>query len=151
LNAGVAVRIAGEGDVPTLIALRRTWNEEDHGHATDDVDLEARFVSWLVQEGDTRTFFLAEVDGEAVGMANVKRYVRMPAAGRPDAGHWGYIGNVFVRADHRDAGVGQALMGALIDWCRENRYERLRLAPTERARPFYERLGFAPGQVIQLW
>jgi GNAT superfamily N-acetyltransferase len=84
-------------------------------------------------------------------MANVKRYVRMPVAGRADAGHWGYIGNVFVRAEHRGAGVGAALMNALIAWCAANGYERLRLSPSELARPFYTRLGFVPGQVIQLW
>ena len=146
----VSVRVAGERDTGTLVALRRAWNEEDSGGPADDPELAARFETWLAAEGGTRTFFIVEVDGEPVGMANVKRYVRMPVAGREDAGHWGYIGNVYVHADHRDAGVGRALMAALVDWCREHRYERLRLAPTERARPFYTRLGFVPGQVIQL-
>ena len=146
----VVIRVAGDGDVPTLVALRRSWNEEDAGGAVDDPDFEARLRSWLAAEGDTRTYFLVEVDGEPIGMANVKRYVRMPAVGRPDAGHWGYVGNVFVRADRRDAGVGRALMETLIEWCRAHGYERLRLAPSERARPFYTRLGFVPGQVIQL-
>jgi GNAT superfamily N-acetyltransferase len=146
----VSVRVAGERDTGTLVALRRAWNEQDSGGPADDHDFAGRFVAWLASEGGTRTFFLVEVDGEVVGMANVKRYVRMPVAGREDAGHWGYIGNVYVHAEHRDAGVGRALMDALVDWCREHRYERLRLAPTERARPFYTRLGFVPGQVIQL-
>ena len=146
----VSVRVAGERDTYTLVALRRSWNEEDAGAPADDHEFAGRFVAWLESEGDTRTFFLVEVDGEAVGMANVKRYVRMPVAGRSNAGHWGYIGNVYVHADHRDSGVGRVLMDALIDWSRDSGYERLRLAPTERARPFYERLGFVPGQVIQL-
>ena len=147
----VSVRVAGERDTYTLVALRRSWNEEDAGAPVDDVEFSGRFRSWLASEGDTRTYFIVEIDGEPVGMANVKRYVRMPVAGRDDAGHWGYIGNVYVHADHRDAGVGRALMDVLIAWCKENGYERLRLAPSERARPFYTRLGFVPGQVIQLW
>jgi GNAT superfamily N-acetyltransferase len=57
---------------------------------------------------------------------------------------------VYVHADHRDAGVGRVLMDAVVEWSRDHGYERLRLAPTERARPFYERLGFVAGQVIQL-
>jgi len=146
----VSVRIAGERDSYTLVALRRSWNEEDGGGPVDDVEFSSRFLSWLVSEGDTRTFFIVEIDGEPVGMANVKRYVRMPVAGRERAGHWGYIGNVYVHADHRNAGVGRVLMDALVDWSRAHGYERLRLAPTERARPFYTRLGFVPGQVIQL-
>jgi GNAT superfamily N-acetyltransferase len=147
----VSVRVAGERDHYTLVALRRSWNEEDAGSPTDDADFAGRFLRWLSVEGDTRTFFIVEVDGEPVGMANVKRYVRMPAVGRDDAGHWGYVGNVYVHADHRDAGVGRVLMDALVAWSREHGYARLRLAPTERARPFYERLGFVAGQVIQLW
>ena len=146
----VSVRVAGERDTYTLVALRRSWNEEDAGAPVDDVEFSGRFRSWLASEGDTRTYFIVEIDGEPVGMANVKRYVRMPVAGRESAGHWGYIGNVYVHADHRDAGVGRVLMDALVDWCRERGYERLRLAPSERARPFYTRLGFVPGQVIQL-
>jgi len=146
----VSVRVAGERDTFTLVALRRSWNEEDAGGPIDDHELARRFVAWLASEGDSRTFFIVEVDGEPVGMANVKRYVRMPAAGRDDVGHWGYVGNVYVHAAHRDAGVGRVLMDALVAWSREHRYERLRLAPTERARPFYTRLGFVPGQVIQL-
>lgn len=147
---GATVHVAGESDTYTLVALRRSWNEEDAGAPVDDTEFSSRFRSWLATEGDTRTFFIVEVDGEAVGMANVKRYVRMPVAGRDDAGHWGYVGNVYVHADHRDGGVGRVLMDALIAWSKANGYERLRLAPTERARPFYTRLGFVPGQVIQL-
>jgi GNAT superfamily N-acetyltransferase len=145
------VRVAGNADAPILVALRRAWNEEDAGGRVDDDDFEARFTAWLASEGDTRTYFLVELDGEPVGMANVKRYARMPVVGRDAAGHWGYIGNVYVRPEHRDAGVGAALMDAVIEWCAANGYERLRLSPSERARPFYTRLGFVPGQVIQLW
>ena len=46
----------------------------------------------------------------------VKRYERMPVAGRPGAGVWGYVGNVFVLAEHRNVGVGQVLMDSLIAW-----------------------------------
>jgi GNAT superfamily N-acetyltransferase len=147
---GIAVRIAGDDDVPVLVALRRAWNEESEGGPIADADFERRATSWLETEWSTRTFFLVEVDGEPVGMANLKRYERMPVAGRPSAGHWGFVGNVFVRSDRRDAGVGTALMDELITWSRANGYERLRLAPTERARPFYRRLWFEPGMVIQL-
>jgi GNAT superfamily N-acetyltransferase len=146
----VTVRVAGVDDQPTLVALRLAWNEEDAGAPIDDDEAEGRLLAWFADEWATRTFFLVEDDGDPVGMANVKRYVRMPVAGRPDAGHWGYVGNVFVLADRRDAGVGRVLMDALVAWCTERRYERLRLAPSERARPFYARLGFVPGQVIQL-
>ena len=144
----VAARVAGGEDLPTIAALRREWTEENDG-PVDDPAFEQRFAEWCVAEGAKRTFFLVTVDGEAVGMANVLRYDRMPGPGRP-GGHWGYVGNVFVRAPHRNGGVGAALMEAIVDWAWANGYERLRLAPRDQAVPFYERLGFEFGSVMQL-
>ena len=146
---GLSVRAAGDDDLGVLAVLRRRWNEENRG-PLDDPDFEARFHAWCVAEHDTRTFFLAELNGEPVGMANVKHYIRMPAAGMVSAGRWGYVGNVFVRAEHRDAGIGQALMDHIRDWAGDEGFEHLRLAPSERSIPFYARLGFVPGAVVEL-
>ena len=63
------VRVAGDGDVDSLLALRRAWAEENDGPVDDD-GFDARFTAWVAEESPSRTFFLAEVDGKAVGMAN---------------------------------------------------------------------------------
>jgi GNAT superfamily N-acetyltransferase len=145
-----AVRIAEESDVSTLAALRRAWMEENAGGRIDDPDFEAAFREWWKTEHDTRTFFLLEVDGLAVGMANVKRYIRMPATGRASAGQWGYVGNVFVLATRRDAGLGQVLMDEVLAWAGREGLVHLRLAPSPRSVPFYARLGYLPGAVVEL-
>jgi GNAT superfamily N-acetyltransferase len=147
---GISTRIADVTDLDVLAMLRRAWNEENAGGAIDDSGFEARFREWWESERSTRTFFLVEVADDAVGMANVKRYVRMPAAGREDAGTWGYVGNVFVRREHRNAGVGKVLMDAIVAWAGETRLEHLRLAPSPLSVPFYARLGFVPGAVVEL-
>jgi GNAT superfamily N-acetyltransferase len=146
----IAVRVAGDDDLGALAELRARWNAEDAGVPIDDPGFEDRFRRWVASEGGTRTFFLVLVDGEPVGMANVKRYERMPAAGRDRAGVWGYVGNVFVLAEHRDGGVGRALMDEIIAWAGAQSLAHLRLAPSPRSRPFYERLGFVPGAVVEL-
>jgi GNAT superfamily N-acetyltransferase len=146
---GVSVRIAGEGDGAVLAALRRAWGDEAAGGPVDDPGFEARFLAWWRAERGRRTFFLAEVDGAAVGMANVTRVERMPAPGRPVRA-WGHVGNVFVLAAHRDAGVGEALMRHVVAWARDQGLVSLRLAPSPRSRAFYERLGFRPGTVVEL-
>jgi GNAT superfamily N-acetyltransferase len=147
---GVVARVADDRDVDALIGLRRAWNEEDAGGPIDYPSFEDRFRGWLTAEASTRTFFLVLVEGTPVGMANVKRYDRMPMAGRERAGRWGYAGNVFVRADHRDVGVGRVLMAELIRWAGEQGLVHLRLAPSPRSQSFYERLGFVPGAVVEL-
>ncbi len=147
---GISIRIAGDGDVGVLAGLRRAWNEENAGGPIDDAGFEAVFDEWWAAERPSRTFFLVEVDGRPVGMANVKRYGRMPMAGRPSRGSWGYVGNVFVLAEHRNAGVGRTLMEELIAWAGRMRLDHLRLAPSPLSMSFYARLGFLPGAVVEL-
>lgn len=144
------VRLADDADVAVLAALRRAWNEETSGTVTDDPDFARSFAGWWEAERSTRTFFLVELDGVAIGMANVKRYDRMPAAGRSSAGWWGYVGNVFVLRGHRDAGVGTLLMARVIDWAFASGAEHLRLAPSPMSTSFYAELGFVAGSVVSL-
>jgi GNAT superfamily N-acetyltransferase len=147
---GVSIRVAGDDDVGVLASLRRAWNEEDASGPIDDAGFEAAFGEWWAAERPSRTFFLVEVDGRPVGMANVKRYRRMPIVGRPSGGWWGYVGNVFVLAEHRNTGLGRVLMDELIAWAGRERMEHLRLAPSDLSKPFYARLGFLPGAVVEL-
>ena len=145
----VVVRVAGSEDLDALTRLRRTWTEENAGAPIDDPSFDAAFGDWLKSEGTTRTFFLVELDGVAVGMANIKRYERMPVPGG-SAGCWGYVGNVFVLAAQRNDGVGAVLMRALETWAWSAGMEHLRLAPSPRSASFYERLGYTAGSVVEL-
>ncbi len=146
----VTIRIATDADQATVAALRRRWNEENAGGRIDDAGFDEAFGRWWTAERATRTFFLAEDGAEPVGMANVKRYERMPAAGGVPAGAWGYVGNVYVVTQRRNAGIGATLMRAVLDWAAANDLGHLRLAPSPRSVPFYERLGYEPGAVVQL-
>jgi GNAT superfamily N-acetyltransferase len=147
---GISIRVAGDDDVGVLANLRRAWNEESAGGPIDDPGFEVAFGEWWAAERPSRMFFLVEVDGSAVGMANVKRYARMPVAGRSSGGRWGYVGNVFVLAEHRNSGLGRALMEEVIAWAGELRMHHLRLAPSPLSRSFYAQLGFLPGAVVEL-
>ncbi|MDI1464925.1 GNAT family N-acetyltransferase [Catellatospora sp. KI3] len=137
----VTVRPAGPDDLPALIALRRAWTAEQHG--TDDPDFDAQFTAWYAAEADRRVFWLAECDGEAVGMVNLVIFTRMPKPGFP-AGRWGYLSNAFVLPAHRDAGVGAAMMNALLAHARAEKLVRVLLSPSQRSVPFYRRAGFDP-------
>jgi GNAT superfamily N-acetyltransferase len=82
-------------------------------------------------------------------MANVKRYDRMPTVGHA-GGSWGYVGNVFVLAPHRNAGLGDALMQHVAAWAWSMGMQHLRLAPSPASTSFYARLGFEAGSVVEL-
>lgn len=82
----VSVRLAQDADVGVIAGLRRAWNEENAGAPIQDDGFDATFSAWWEAERSSRAFFVVEVGGVAVGMANVKRYERMPFAGRARAG-----------------------------------------------------------------
>ena len=119
------------------------------GGPIDDAGFAGAFHDWWSLERQTRTFFLVEVGARPIGMANVKRYDRMPVAGRPSGGWWGYVGNVFVLAEHRNVGMGRVLMDELVRWASNAGAEHLRLAPSPPSQRFYERLGFRSGAVVE--
>jgi GNAT superfamily N-acetyltransferase len=131
------VRVAGEGDLAVVAALRAHWTPD----AKPDDDFEEQLAEWLAAEGDRRTVWLAFLDDEPAGLASVFEYRRMPRPGRMDS-RWGYVSNMFVREDFRGRGIGSALLASLIEAADARGYARLILSPTLRAVPFYERAGF---------
>jgi GNAT superfamily N-acetyltransferase len=133
----VVVRVAGAGDSGAIASLR----SQGSGDADEDRDFEPRMAAWLAAEGDRRTTWLATLDDSPVGMASLLEYRRMPRPGRPDD-RWGYVGNLFVRDDLRNRGVGSALLTTIITAADERRYARLVLSPSARAVPFFRRAGF---------
>jgi GNAT superfamily N-acetyltransferase len=106
--ADVHVRLTGPDDIPALAALRAQWTG-----AASDPRFEAQFAEWLSAEGDRRLVFLASLRSDPAGIASMLEYHRMP---RPDrvSSRWGYVGNMFVREDLRNQGIGSSLLAALI-------------------------------------
>jgi GNAT superfamily N-acetyltransferase len=58
------------------------------------------------------------------------------------AGTVGVIGNVIVRAEYRNRGLGRVIMEATLRWLRERGVRHVVLAATPEGRPLYARLGF---------
>ena len=138
----VTVRVAGPQDLDAVAALRALW--DDAADYPDEAEGFAdRFAQWLATEGDRRTIWIAATHGEDVGMASLFEYRRMPRPGRLDS-RWGYVGNMFVRAEHRNRGAGSALLAAITAAADARGYVRLVLSPTARAIPLYHRAGFVP-------
>jgi GNAT superfamily N-acetyltransferase len=133
----LVVRRAEQSDVGGIAALRSLWST---GIEADAV-FERRMADWLASERDHRTTWLALIGDLPAGMASMLEYRRMPQPGRPDS-RWGYIGNVFVRADARGRGVGTALLDELAAAARARGYVRLVLSPSKSAMSFFRRAGF---------
>jgi GNAT superfamily N-acetyltransferase len=143
----VTIRQAGPADASLLAELRRAWDEE--AGPVDDSSFEQRFARWLDDEGTRRISWVAIAASRAVGMLNVAVFTRMPKpATSPE--RWGYIANAFVLEEHRNTGVGRALLDAAVAYARRERFVRLVVNPSERSIPFYVRAGFMPSRLYWL-
>jgi GNAT superfamily N-acetyltransferase len=138
---------AGEADLGELARLRTDWTVAQGGSA--DERFEDDFRRWWTSHGAHRRAWLArpDLDGAdlapVVGMVNAAVFERMPRPGRP-AGRWAYVANVWVDPDHRRRGVGSLLMASALEWCREERMDRVVLNPSAMSVPMYRALGFRP-------
>jgi GNAT superfamily N-acetyltransferase len=102
-----------------------------------DVQLEAYArVFALSVEADDALVLVAECDGAVIGYLLGQAHHTFHANG-----HALWVEELMVRADHRGAGVGRALMAAAEDWARERGAAYVALA-TRRAADFYLALDF---------
>jgi ribosomal protein S18 acetylase RimI-like enzyme len=101
--AGAVVRPAVEGvDEPLLHRVNQESFADHWGYTPTPYD---EWVHWLrsVGVGDPSLWFLAEVGGEAAGIAICRPW----AHGDPDCGYVNLLG---VLREHRRAGLGTALL-----------------------------------------
>ena len=101
------------------------------------VEEERRFIASL---GERQALFLAEVNGEAVGLQSVDLLLSFA----PSMRHVGTIGT-WLRSEARGCGLGHRMTTHALAFAREQGYEKFViqvLASNTRARRFYRGLGF---------
>ncbi len=100
-----------------------------------------RFLTDLA--GSNHSFlFVAELGGRTVGFISGEMREGSPTF---QAKAWASVDDVFVEPDHRNLGVGRALLERVKEWARERGADGVSLqvaAANERGRKFYEELGF---------
>jgi len=145
-HAAYRVLEAGERELGELTRMRLAWSA-DHGFAATD-DFPERMRRWWDQQaGHRRAWVARDVEGAAVGMANLLVFTRMPRPGVADL-RWAHVANVWVDPGHRRRGVGRLLMATVLAWSRERRVVRLVLNTSEVSLPLYRGLGFRPAHTL---
>lgn len=139
--ADVTIRRAGAADALIVAALHLQFALE-LGMPSEPGYLDRFADTWLAERPDRPTW-IAESRGAHAGLLVTRRIRPLPWPGRPEVS-WLYLSTLFVAHDHRQRGVGQALVEGMADWARSTDIAWIRLnAPAEDAREFYGRLGFA--------
>jgi GNAT superfamily N-acetyltransferase len=145
VSAGLVVRDARPGDLDAVIALLR----EDAIREVDEAEVPASayapaFVEILAD--DHHQLLVGEADGEVVATAQLSWLRRLTYVG----GLFCVVESVRVRSDLRSRGYGADLMRAVERIARDRGAARIELttnARRDRARTFYERLGYVPSHV----
>jgi GNAT superfamily N-acetyltransferase len=148
----IEYRLATEGDTEALARIRwDSWLE--HGQDPPEVNQET-FVRECGQILKQRllsrqwTYWLAILDGEIISQIFIQRIAKVPKPSKiQDA--FGYVTNVYTRPAYRGQGIGSRLLAQVNAWAKEQDLEFLILWPSEESISFYERAGFAPGEVVE--
>ena len=133
MSGGVRVRSAGVADLDAVVALERSVAEAPHWSAAE--------YAAIVASGDggiRRCLFVAEVQGTVIGFA-VGKVIGAGVEGSAE------LESVAVDEATRKMGVGRALCGAVVEWCREVGSAVVELevrASSDGAIALYEGLGF---------
>lgn len=145
----VTIRRAEPDDALVVAALHLQFARE-LGMAPEPGYLDRVASTWLADH-EHRPTWLAQGRGEHAGILETRHVYELPWPGRPDSS-WLHIGGLFVAPSHHDRGMGRALTEAMVAWARARDVTRIRVrAPDDRAREFYERLGFvSPGRLMEL-
>lgn len=126
------------------------WRAVERSEEGDQDRFRREFGIWISEHNRTHMPFLVEMGGRAVGMAWLVITERIPG---PE--NWrrlsGDLQSVYVRAEHRDRGLGSVLIGKLIEGARQEGLVYLSVHPSPRSFPFYRRLGFTgEGSLLSL-
>jgi RimJ/RimL family protein N-acetyltransferase len=143
--AALRIRAAAESDAAAMIAYMQRLTNEPHNNLTWDpgqwtmtVEAEREFMARQNGAGDHGVFVVAEIGGEMVGAAQLRRGTR------PANHHAAGLG-ISIDAAWRRRGIGTALLAHLLAWARAHGVVRVELKVFTRnagAIRLYERFGF---------
>ncbi|WP_051724178.1 GNAT family N-acetyltransferase [Micromonospora chokoriensis] len=138
----VDVRAATAADAAALAGLRWRRLTEERGYTgTDHADFVEAFVGWVTEHLPTHLPFLAEVDGDVVGMAWLMVADRVPTPVHRSR-QSGDVQAVYVVPERRGNGIGAALLEEVLAEARRRDLEHVTVHSSRRAVPLYQRVGF---------
>lgn len=149
------MRRATPRDLAVVVELRLALLHEHadhpiHGRLRRDAPERARRLFAAQLRSSDEVIFLAERDGEIVG---ILRCVQMAGLPLLMPALYGYVSSVYVVPAARRRGVLRALLDAAVQWCQERGITELRLhnaAESAVANAAWEALGFRVAEHLRI-
>ena len=112
---------------------------------------QAAFSDWFRSARHGWTALVADDNGTLIGTLWLTFVQRVPRPSEPLAAPIGHLTNFFVRPDHRNRGVGSALLQRAREIAKAAGAELMLVWPSERSIPLYERHGYGePVELLEL-
>jgi GNAT superfamily N-acetyltransferase len=150
--AVIEIRTATVADAKALAELRWEFRSAQNPTVETHDAFVRRCAGWMrreLQDGSDWKTWVAVQDHVIVGQVWLHTVGKIPNP-VAELEHLAYISNLFVRPSSR-GGTGTRLLEAALDWCRENRIERIVLWPSRRSVTLYLAHGFTrEGDVMEL-
>jgi len=131
-----AARPASAADRERIAELRAQFFDELHAYRGGDLWVRERMSAARADESST---FVGTLDDAVVGYGIVE------VAELRDGGRLGTVTELFVEPEGREVGVGETLVGVVLEWCREHGCEGVdatALPGHRAAKNFFEEQGF---------
>lgn len=139
---GVVIRAAMRSDLEELAALKEEWAAlETPATDTERAEFIRALGHWLDARDGSVVCHVAELYGTLIGMAWLVVFERVPDI-RNQRRLTGDIQSVYVRPEHRGAGIGRQLLAGLLTAADELRIPRVTVSANSRAAALYEAQGF---------
>ena len=153
--SGTRIREATPRDLAAVVALRLALLHEHpahpvYGRLRTDVADRARELFAAQLRSPVEVIFLAEQDGEAVGVLRCVESIGSPLM---EPARYAYVSSVYVRPESRRHGVLRALLAAAERWARGRGLKQMRLhnvAGSENAEAAWSALGFGVVEQVRL-
>jgi GNAT superfamily N-acetyltransferase len=125
-----------------MALLREHAHNKIYSRLRIDADARAAKLFAAQLQSPNEVIFLAEIDGECVGILRC-----IHSAGSPllEPAQYGYVSSVYVVPKVREQGVLRTLLSAADEWCKERGIDEMRLhnaADNPLANAAWEALGF---------
>lgn len=143
------LRLALPSDAAQLAELRWLSREPCEQEAEPLVEFTLRFAAWLVPALSSGSWFAAVAlsNTHLVGCMFLQRVATVPVPGVSKR-YWGYVTHAFVRASHRNQGLGTDMLELLVGKAQQLQLQELHVWPSVAAVSLYTRAGFlSPEQV----
>ncbi len=147
------VRLAQLGDIDALVRMRAdfTFEHFEPAFATNPgYEEECRVFLEDAIAGERWQIWVAELDGAVVSHAFVALVDKVP---RPiyTSRRIAYLTNVYTLPEHRNRGIGAAVLRRAQEAARDADVELIIVWPSEESIDFYERAGFERPDEPLIW